>query len=202
MGVSRRERLFFKTPEKQDGIVLKKTISVFFFAVSPTFITRPFNKTVIEGAVVTLLCEATGNPTPKITWMKDGKTVATGDTLTFETNRTHSGKYWCLAENGIKPTVNASANIDVQCKYCLYSWMETCSDWTCSPPNSNFNGFGSLRWPEHISTFSNIQHICETEVFRNKYSKNTDTSGVPNRAKHLEILELCNNTKFGRSVSY
>ena len=105
---------------------LEETTSA-LFAVSPTFITRPFNKTVAEGATVTLVCEATGNPSPKIAWTKDGKTVAKGDTLRFETNRTLSGKYWCTAENGLTPTVNASANIDVQCKYCLHSGMETCS---------------------------------------------------------------------------
>ena len=37
-------------------------------------------------------------------------------TLSFETNRNNSGKYWCLAENGLFSTVNASANLDVQCK--------------------------------------------------------------------------------------
>ena len=32
------------------------------------------------------------------------------------TNRTHSGKYWCLAENELNVTVNASVSLDVQCK--------------------------------------------------------------------------------------
>ena len=67
--------------------------------------------------MVTFQCAATGNPTPKMTWTKDGKTVAEGDTLSFRTNRTQSGKYWCSAENGVKPSVNASADLDVQCKY-------------------------------------------------------------------------------------
>lgn len=120
-----RANVYLLNPEKQ--VKYKKTTSDFFFAVSPTFITKPFNKTVTEGVTVSLLCEATGNPTPKIAWMKDGETLASGDTLSFETNRTLSGKYWCLAENGLKPTVNTSAYIDVQCKYYLHSWMETYS---------------------------------------------------------------------------
>ena len=115
VGVS-RERLF---------LFLRK--QHLLFSVPPTFTTRPSNKTVVEGATVTLVCEATGNPSPNITWTKDGKTVANGDKLSFETNRTLSGKYWCTAENGLTPTVNASANIDVQCKYWLHSCMETCS---------------------------------------------------------------------------
>lgn len=50
-------------------------------------------------------------------WIKDGKTVEEGDTLSFEANRTQSGKYLCLADNGLKFTNNASANLDVLCKY-------------------------------------------------------------------------------------
>ena len=43
--------------------------------------------------------------------------MAEGDTLSFKTNKTQSGEYWCTAANGMKATVNASANLDVQCKY-------------------------------------------------------------------------------------
>lgn len=67
--------------------------------------------------MVSFRCKATGNPTPMISWIKDGKTVAEGDTLSFKTNKTQSGEYWCTAANGMKATVNASANLDVQCKY-------------------------------------------------------------------------------------
>ena len=69
-----------------------------------------------EGDKATFHCNATGNPTPKITWIKDGKTVASGYTLNFETNRNQSGKYWCSADNGLDPPVNASASLDVQCE--------------------------------------------------------------------------------------
>ena len=90
---------------------------MFFVSVAPSLITTPTDQTALESATATFYCNATGNPTPKITWIKDGKTVAKGNTLSFETNRTHSGKYWCLAENGLNSTVNASANLDVQCKF-------------------------------------------------------------------------------------
>ena len=66
---------------------------------------------------MTFHCTATGNPTPKITWIKDGKTVDTGDKLTFNALRRHTGRYWCYAENGLEVTVNASAYLDVQCEY-------------------------------------------------------------------------------------
>lgn len=85
--------------------------------VPPSLTTKPSDQTVIENQEVTLQCTATGNPTPTIKWVKDGKTVVEGDTLSFKANRNHSGKYWCTAENGLEITVNTSAYLDVQCKF-------------------------------------------------------------------------------------
>ena len=56
-------------------------------------------------------------------------TVAKGEMLSFKANRNHSGKYWCLVENGLNITVNASADLDVQCEYdkvtfkLIYDWL-------------------------------------------------------------------------------
>lgn len=74
----------------------------------------------MENEELTFYCKATGNPIPKIIWTKDGKTVATGERLNLKTKREQSGKYWCLAENGLNVTVKTSAYLDVQCKYCMY----------------------------------------------------------------------------------
>lgn len=71
----------------------------------------------MENEEVTLNCTASGNPTPTITWIKNGKTVTEGETLSFEAHRSQSGQYWCLAENGLEVSANASAYLDVQCKY-------------------------------------------------------------------------------------
>ena len=88
-----------------------------FIVVAPSLTTRPSNITIDEDDEAEFQCIATGNPTPKITWInKSGKTVGTGETLTFRANRTDSGKYLCLADNGFKTTVNASAYLNVLCK--------------------------------------------------------------------------------------
>lgn len=87
------------------------------FADSPSFILKPTNETVTEGDLAIFSCDATGNPAPKITWIKDGEAVDGGDTLSFEAFRNQSGEYWCLAENGLNDPVNTSAYLDVQCKY-------------------------------------------------------------------------------------
>lgn len=77
---------------------------------------KPVNQTVKETDMVTFHCNATGNPLPNVTWYKDGKTVAHGETLRFESNRNNSGHYWCMAENGLKTVMNTSAYLDVLCK--------------------------------------------------------------------------------------
>ena len=86
------------------------------FAVLPRFTSTPSNLTVREDSEATFLCTATGNPTPTITWMKDGKTVAQGDELRFIAKRNQSGEYRCSADNGLGVNITASASIDVQCK--------------------------------------------------------------------------------------
>ena len=94
----------------------RQKLAIRFFAVPPSLVTTPVNQTIMEGTTATFHCTATGNPVPKITWTMNGKTVGSGKTLSFETNRNQSGKYWCSAKNGLDVIVNASANLDVLCK--------------------------------------------------------------------------------------
>lgn len=103
-------------PSKLSNPAVFNAKSLQSVSVTPSLIATPADQTVTESDKAIFHCNATGNPTPKITWIKDGKIVGEGGTLSFDTKRNHSGKYWCLADNGLKPTVNASATLDVQCK--------------------------------------------------------------------------------------
>ena len=98
-------------------VVISNFLFTFSFLVPPSFTITPSNQTVTEKDQITFTCNATGNPVPNITWTKDGKTVATGEKLSFEARRNHSGKYWCSADNGIGKTINTSVSFDVQCKF-------------------------------------------------------------------------------------
>ena len=96
-----------------------------FFSVPPSFTTIPINQTVNEDDQTIFHCAATGNPTPRITWYKDGIIVGEGDPLGFDTKRNDSGEYWCSAENGLDVYINTSVYLDVQCKWKIFSTAQS-----------------------------------------------------------------------------
>ena len=85
--------------------------------VAPALIIKPTDQNITEGNKVTLQCSASGKPVPEIRWIKDDEVVGEGETLNFDALRNRSGEYWCIADNGLNDTVDASAYLDVQCKY-------------------------------------------------------------------------------------
>ena len=91
--------------------------------VAPTLTDIPKQQTITEGISVTFHCTASGNPVPQIKWTKDGVVVGEGETLTFDALRNRSGEYWCIADNGLNDTANASAYLDVQCKCDVQVYM-------------------------------------------------------------------------------
>ncbi|XP_074611675.1 receptor-type tyrosine-protein phosphatase delta-like isoform X2 [Acropora palmata] len=93
----------------------------------PAFTTYPLNQTVREGDNVTLLCDATGNPKPTISWTIDGLTVniegqprisLTSDNkqLTVRNvKRTDSNhQYRCRANNSVETITSVDASLNVQ----------------------------------------------------------------------------------------
>ncbi|XP_014662703.1 PREDICTED: hemicentin-1-like [Priapulus caudatus] len=81
---------------------------------------------VIEGANVTLYCEATGVPTPGITWRRQDKSAmslsppaatSSGNLLTlYNVSSADWGIYLCIAQNGVPPSVSRSIEVRVEFK--------------------------------------------------------------------------------------
>ena len=85
----------------------------------PTITEAPQDTTVNEGDPLQLTCNASGQPTPTITWTKDGKQL--GKTLNIQkSNKNDAGKYVCKADNSVKDAKTASAQVTVQCKFDTY----------------------------------------------------------------------------------
>ena len=96
--------------------------------VPVSFISKPTNKTINETETVAFVCNVSGNPTPAITWFRGGQTVGTGKTLSFPVFRNQSGYYLCLTDNDLNVTLNASAYLDVHCKFkSVCEYLSSCT---------------------------------------------------------------------------
>uniref|UniRef100_A0A3Q3DX54 Ig-like domain-containing protein n=1 Tax=Hippocampus comes TaxID=109280 RepID=A0A3Q3DX54_HIPCM len=92
----------------------------------PSFMKSPDDQTGISGGVASFVCQALGEPKPRITWMKKGKKVSSqrfeviefddgsGSVLRIQPLRTHRDEavYECTAANSLGE-INASAKLTV-----------------------------------------------------------------------------------------
>ena len=79
----------------------------------------PANQSVLEGGNHTLFCNATGNPTPNITWTKDTSSTVLhqGETYSIiNIKRQAAGDYKCSAWNGVGTQKTALATVTIYCK--------------------------------------------------------------------------------------
>ena len=77
------------------------------------------NTVVTEGSNVVLHCNATGNPTPNITWRRNriSTVLHQGQSyIMYNINRNQAGNYICSAWNGIGNKKNATITVTVHCK--------------------------------------------------------------------------------------
>ncbi|XP_010744754.2 receptor-type tyrosine-protein phosphatase F isoform X10 [Larimichthys crocea] len=92
----------------------------------PSFVKSPEDQTGISGGVASFVCQAAGEPKPRITWMKKGKKVSSqrfeviefddgsGSVLRIQPLRTHRDEaiYECTATNSVGE-INTSAKLTV-----------------------------------------------------------------------------------------
>ena len=80
------------------------------------------NKTLEEGADLSLYCNVTGFPNPSVTWTKGGADapIVRNSWLNLTTiNRDKAGDYTCNGNNACGKKSSAVITIDVQCKNAL-----------------------------------------------------------------------------------
>jgi len=118
------------------------------------------DQTANEGSNLTLFCNATGKPTPNVTWTRVLKNGRDGDVVFFgnpwvivNISRTATGAYRCTAYNGIGNPVNHSLYVNVtyqpdnvtmvtnttENKDCSNLWVNfTCISSEANPPVYNY----------------------------------------------------------------
>ena len=99
------------------------TLLYSFLSVPPGNILHSDNQTVDEGFNLTLFCNSTGKPLPNITWTRvsEDEVLFVGNPwYIVNINRTYSGTYRCIADNGVPNQVNSTIFINVLCEYTLY----------------------------------------------------------------------------------
>ena len=79
----------------------------------------PPNTVIQEEENATLYCNVTGNPTPKITWTKDGSLEVLSEAescLILNVTPQQAGYYVCTARNGIGTIANTTLTLTVHCR--------------------------------------------------------------------------------------
>ena len=87
----------------------------------------PVSQVVLEGNNLTLHCNASGNPTPNITWTKEDSPSVLHQGITYsivDIDRNAAGNYTFTAWNGVGGQKKATAAITVHCEFpCSYLLM-------------------------------------------------------------------------------
>ena len=93
--------------------------------VPPEIVSVSNDQGVCEGSMVTLSCNATGKPTPSITWTRalDNGTdsaplqpVVDGKYVMSNTMKSSNGTYRCTADNGVGDPVYRTVRVTVRCE--------------------------------------------------------------------------------------
>ncbi|XP_042591937.1 B-cell receptor CD22-like [Cyprinus carpio] len=109
---------YYCTAENKHGTQNSSVLLDVQYAPKNTLLSAFPSGSVMRGNPVTLSCSSDANPAVNYTWYRDTERplnpVQTGPNLTINnTNPTHSGRYYCTAENK-HGTQNSSVLLDVQ----------------------------------------------------------------------------------------
>ena len=151
-----------------------------FVGISPSVFIDPKDKTVREGKGLSLFCAATGKPTPRIKWKKNGKTITsdyrikirlteTGSKLRIRDSVTEdSGIYHCVAKNHHGYSSSAKATVDVRGAGGVYEYL--CLKRQCHAisrtvgqfmPQETVSRDFSHSWPIYASRDSVTQFLAQ-----------------------------------------
>ena len=84
------------------------------------------NETITEGGDVNLSCQASGIPSPIMSWIKVGGQRINGSELVLTNiNRNEAGEYRCEASNECG-NASETATIDVQCEFFFLTFYNVC----------------------------------------------------------------------------
>jgi len=103
-----------------------KRLLIFYFllTVPPEIGYVSSDQDVCEGSLVTLSCNATGLPTPNITWTRvtDGAQLPAvdGNYVMSNIQRSSNGTYRCTADNGAGDPVNRTVQVRIRCKCMVF----------------------------------------------------------------------------------
>lgn len=88
------------------------------FPVPAQILSLTRNITVNEGNPIDLKCNATGYPSPIITWKKDGQELHSRSSILHIANssKSDSGAYVCIADNDVGREEVEVAFVTVYCK--------------------------------------------------------------------------------------
>ena len=94
-----------------------------FFPDAPSVTIQQCSSPVTESENATLQCSATGNPAPDLAWIRSNtrEVVSYSELFFIEAiRRNESGRFECLAWNGIGSNGTKSCTVDVHCKLHLF----------------------------------------------------------------------------------
>ncbi|KAI8480592.1 hypothetical protein Bbelb_416640 [Branchiostoma belcheri] len=102
------------------GVASQKVSSIQLHVYYSPTVTVPINSIqALEGTYANLTCLVEGNPSPIISWTRDGDSLpqnaetSNSSLLIPRVSRSDSGAYLCEADNGIQPTVTGEINMEV-----------------------------------------------------------------------------------------